>query len=137
MEEKRCLKVLIAKPGLDGYDRGAKVVALGLRDEGMEVIYTDLRQTPERIAEAAMQEDVDMVGLSCLSGAHKHLLPETVRLLKERGADDKLVVAGGIIPPENVPFLKEKGISAVFGPRTSIKEIAEYMRKNVKKLKKH
>lgn len=133
MEEKRRLKVLIAKPGLDGHDRGAKVLALGLRDEGMEVIYTGLRQTPERIAEAVMQEDVDVVGLSCLSGAHKHLFPEVVRLLKEKGVDDKLIIGGGIIPQEDVPFLKEKGISVTFGPGTSIKEIAEYMRKNVKK----
>lgn len=133
MSQEKPIKVLIAKPGLDGHDRGAKVIALGLRDEGMEVIYTGLRQTPEKIVRAAMQEDVDVVGLSCLSGAHKYLFPEVVRLLKENGMDNVLVIGGGIIPDEDVPFLKENGISAIFGPGTSLKEIASYIRENVQK----
>jgi len=130
MSEKR-IKVLVAKPGLDGHDRGAKVVALGLRDEGMEVIYTGLRQTPEKIARAAIQEDVDVVGLSLLSGAHRYLFPEIIRLLKEGGLDNVLVVGGGIIPEEDLPFLKEAGVSAVFEPGTSIKQIANYIRERV------
>ncbi len=132
MDHKKPIKVLIAKPGLDGHDRGAKVVALGLRDQGMEVIYTGLRQTPEKIVQAAMQEDVQVVGLSCLSGAHKHLFSEVARLLKERGMDDVLIIAGGIIPEKDIPLLKEKGVSGVFGPGTSIKKIAQYIRENVK-----
>ncbi len=132
MEEKKKIRVLIAKPGLDGHDRGAKVLALGLRDEGMETIYTGLRQTPEKIVKAAIQEDVDVIGLSCLSGAHKYLFPRVVELLKEKGVKDILIIGGGIIPPEDIRFLKEKGISEIFGPGTSIKEIAEYIRQNVK-----
>ncbi len=132
MNAEKRIRVLIAKPGLDGHDRGAKVLALGLRDEGMETIYTGLRQTPEKIVQTAIQEDVDVVGLSCLSGAHKYLFPRVVELLKERGMKDVLVIGGGIIPPEDVPFLKEKGISEIFGPGTSIKEIAQYIRQNVK-----
>ncbi|MBI2909962.1 MAG: cobalamin B12-binding domain-containing protein [Chloroflexi bacterium] len=132
MSDKR-IRVLIAKPGLDGHDRGARVLSLGLRDEGMEVIYTGLRQTPENIAQAAVQEDVDVVGLSCLSGAHRYLFPETVKQLKTRGADDVLVIAGGIIPKEDIPFLRESGIKAVFGPGTAIKQIADYIRAEVKK----
>jgi methylmalonyl-CoA mutase C-terminal domain/subunit len=130
MSEKR-IKVLVAKPGLDGHDRGAKVVALGLRDEGMEVIYTGLRQTPERIVRAAAQEDVDVVGLSLLSGAHRYLMPEVVRQLREVGLDDVLVIAGGVIPEEDVPFLKEAGVSAVFGQGTAIRQIAKYIREHV------
>lgn len=132
MEDKKKIRVLIAKPGLDGHDRGAKVLALGLRDEGMETIYTGLRQTPEKIVKTAIQEDVDVIGLSCLSGAHKYLFPRVVELLKEKGVKDILIIGGGIIPPEDIPFLKEKGISEIFGPGTSIKEIAEYIRQNVK-----
>ncbi len=132
MNEGKRTRVLIAKPGLDGHDRGAKVLALGLRDEGMETIYTGLRQTPEKIVQSAIQEDVDVVGLSCLSGAHKYLFPRVVELLKEKKAKDVVVIGGGIIPPEDIPFLKEKGISEIFGPGTSIKEIAEYIRQNVK-----
>lgn len=132
MEQKRPVKVLIAKPGLDGHDRGAKVIALGLRDEGMEVIYTGLRQTPEKIVQAAVQEDVDVVGLSCLSGAHRYLFPEIVRQLKEKGLDDVLVIGGGIIPDEDIPFLRESGISAVFGPGTSLKNIAQYIYEHVR-----
>lgn len=127
MEQRRPVKVLIAKPGLDGHDRGAKVIALGLRDEGMEVIYSGLRQTPEKIVQAAVQEDVDVVGLSCLSGAHRYLFPEIVRQLKEKGLDNVLVIGGGIIPDEDLPFLRESGVNAVFGPGTSLKNIAQYI----------
>lgn len=132
MGQEKPIKVLVAKPGLDGHDRGAKVVALGLRDEGMEVVYSGLRQTPEKIVRAAIQEDVNAVGLSCLSGAHKYLFPEIVRLLKENGMDNVLVIGGGIIPDEDIPFLKEAGVNAIFGPGTSLKEIAGYIRENVK-----
>ncbi|HAG09597.1 MAG TPA: methylmalonyl-CoA mutase [Desulfotomaculum sp.] len=128
--EKR-IKVLMAKPGLDGHDRGAKVMALGTRDEGMEEIYTRLRQAPEKIVEAAIQEDVNVIGLSCLSGAHKYLFPEVTRLLKERGVDDVLVLGGGIIPVEDISFLKDNGINEVFGPGTPVKKIAEHIRQNV------
>ncbi len=108
MSQQRRIRVLIAKPGLDGHDRGAKVIGLGLRDEGMEVIYTGLRQMPQDIVQAAIQEDVDAIGLSCLSGAHNFLFPRVVELLKERGAKDVLVLGGGIIPEEDIPFLKER-----------------------------
>jgi methylmalonyl-CoA mutase C-terminal domain/subunit len=127
------IRVLIAKPGLDGHDRGAKVVARALRDAGMEVIYTGLHQTPEMIAEAAIQEDVDVVGLSCLSGAHMTLFPRVVELLRDKGAGDILVTAGGIIPDEDVPRLKEAGIAATFGPGTTLEEIIEFHRKNAGK----
>jgi methylmalonyl-CoA mutase C-terminal domain/subunit len=132
MNEGRRIRVLIAKPGLDGHDRGAKVIALGLRDEGMETIYTGLRQTPEKIVQSAIQEDVDVVGLSCLSGAHKYLFPRVIELLEEKKVKDVVVIGGGIISPEDIPFLKEKGVSEIFGPGTSIKEIAEYIRQNAK-----
>ena len=132
MSEEERIRVLIAKPGLDGHDRGAKIIALGLRDEGMETIYTGLRQTPEAIAQAAIQEDVDVIGLSCLSGAHKYLFPRVVELLKERGRGDVLVIGGGIIPVEDIPFLKEKGVSEIFGPGTMVKEIGGYIRQNIK-----
>src|SRR4051812_26704303 len=127
----RPIKVLIAKPGLDGHDRGAKVLARGLRDEGFEVVYTGLRQTPEMIATAALQEDVDVVGLSILSGAHMTLLPRITKLLREQGLDDVLVTAGGIIPDDDVPALEEAGVSRVFGPGTTIREVSEYIRENV------
>jgi len=130
MPDKK-IRVLIAKPGLDGHDRGAKVVARALRDAGMEVIYTGLRQTPEMIAEAALQEDVDVVGLSILSGAHMALFPRIIKLLKENGLDDVLVVAGGIIPDEDVPALKEMGIRGVFGPGTSTEEIVRFIQEEV------
>lgn len=113
----------MAKPGLDGHDRGAKVVARALKDAGMEVIYTGIRQTPEQIAKTAIQEDVDVVGLSCLSGAHNHLFPKVVELLKGQGAEDILVFGGGIIPHEDIPTLKEKGIVEVFQPGTDTREI--------------
>jgi len=132
LDEKRHIRVLIAKPGLDGHDRGAKVVTLGLRDEGFEVIYTGLRQTPQTIVQAAIQEDVDVVGLSCLSGAHGSLFPRVVNLLREKGAKDVLVIGGGIIPPEDMSELKNKGIATIFGPGTSMKEIAKFIRENVR-----
>jgi len=133
MSQQRRIRVLIAKPGLDGHDRGAKVIGLGLRDEGMEVIYTGLRQMPQDIVQAAIQEDVDAIGLSCLSGAHNFLFPRVVELLKERGAKDVLVLGGGIIPEEDIPFLKERGVSAIFGSGTSIKEIARYIEDNLQR----
>ena len=128
----RPIKVLIAKPGLDGHDRGAKVLARGLRDEGFEVVYTGIRQTPEMIVSAAVQEDVDVVGLSILSGAHLTLLPRITGLLREQGMSEVLVTAGGIIPDEDVPVLQEAGVAAVFGPGTSIGEVADYLRANVR-----
>jgi methylmalonyl-CoA mutase C-terminal domain/subunit len=127
----RPIKVLIAKPGLDGHDRGAKVLARGLRDEGFEVVYTGLRQTPEMIVSAALQEDVDVVGLSILSGAHLTLLPKVTRLLREQGMGDVLVVAGGIIPDADIGPLTEAGVSAVFGPGTPIGEVAGFIRDHV------
>jgi methylmalonyl-CoA mutase C-terminal domain/subunit len=129
---ERPIKVLIAKPGLDGHDRGAKVLARGLRDEGFEVVYTGLRQTPEMVAAAALQEDVDVVGLSILSGAHLTLLPRICDLLRERGMGDVLVTAGGIIPDDDVPRLREAGVAAVFGPGTTIGEVAAFLRENVR-----
>ncbi|MGA9348855.1 MAG: cobalamin B12-binding domain-containing protein [Anaerolineae bacterium] len=130
MPEKK-IRVLIAKPGLDGHDRGAKVVARALRDAGMEVIYTGLRQTPEMIVEAALQEDVDVVGLSILSGAHTTLFPRIINLLKENGLDDVLVVAGGIIPDEDVPALNELGIRGIFGPGTSTKQVIQFIEEEI------
>lgn len=124
-EEK--IRVLVAKPGLDGHDRGAKVVARVLRDAGMEVIYTGLRQTPEMIAEAALQEDVDVVGLSILSGAHMELFPVILETLKGKGVK-AIVIAGGIIPEEDIPALKQMGVKAVFGPGAPTQEIAEYIK---------
>ncbi len=128
----RPLKVLIAKPGLDGHDRGAKVLARGLRDEGFEVVYTGLRQTPQMVATAALQEDVDVVGLSILSGAHLTLLPKICELLRAEGMGDVLVTAGGIIPAEDVPVLKAAGVAEVFGPGTPIGQIAAFMRQNAR-----
>jgi methylmalonyl-CoA mutase C-terminal domain/subunit len=121
------IRVLVAKPGLDGHDRGAKVVARGLRDAGMEVIYLGLRLTPEQIAEAAIQEDVDVVGLSCLSGAHMALFPKTVRLIGEKSSKDILVIGGGIIPKKDIPQLEEAGLARVFGPGTPLEEIAKFI----------
>ena len=123
------IRVLIAKPGLDGHDRGAKVVARALRDAGMEVIYTGLRQTPEMIAEAALQEDVDVVGLSILSGAHMALVPRVMHLLKEYGLNDVAVFVGGIIPDEDVSALRELGVKGVYGPGTSLDDIVQAIRK--------
>jgi methylmalonyl-CoA mutase C-terminal domain/subunit len=126
------IRVLVAKPGLDGHDRGAKVIARALRDAGMEVIYTGLRQTPEMIAAAALQEDVDAVGISILSGAHNTLCPRIVSLLREQGMDDCLIVVGGIVPQEDITRLKEQGISAVFLPGTSTEDIVTFLRANVR-----
>jgi methylmalonyl-CoA mutase C-terminal domain/subunit len=128
----RPLKVLIAKPGLDGHDRGAKVLARGLRDEGFEVVYTGLRQTPEMVVTAALQEDVDVVGLSILSGAHMTLVPKVCAQLRERGLDDVLVTVGGIIPDDDIPALREAGVAEVFGPGTTIREVADFIRANAK-----
>jgi len=128
--EKR-IKVLVAKPGLDGHDRGAKVIAYGLRDAGMEVVYTGLRQTPEQIVNAAIQEDVDVVGLSVLSGAHLSLTQRVIQQLKEKGGGDKMVLVGGIIPQADIPKLKEMGVAEVFIPGTSIKNIAEFIKSKI------
>jgi methylmalonyl-CoA mutase C-terminal domain/subunit len=128
MPESRKIRVLVAKPGLDGHDRGAKVVARALRDAGMEVIYTGIRQTPEMIAEAALQEDVDVVGLSILSGAHLALFPRILELLDAYGLDDVLVIAGGIIPDHDVGQLHAMGVSGVFGPGTSTHAIVDFIR---------
>jgi methylmalonyl-CoA mutase C-terminal domain/subunit len=122
---------LVAKPGLDGHDRGAKVIARALRDAGMEVIYTGIRQTPEMIVEAAIQEDVDAILMSILSGAHMALFPKVMELLKKEGVDDILVAAGGILPDEDLPAIKETGIKGCFGPGTSMEEIIEFVRSNV------
>lgn len=127
MSSTRPLRILIAKPGLDGHDRGAKVIARALRDAGMEVIYTGLRQTPEMIANAAADEDVDAVGLSILSGAHNTLLPRVVELLRNQGMGDVPIFAGGIIPDEDIPALKEAGITAIFGPGTPLSEITTFV----------
>jgi methylmalonyl-CoA mutase C-terminal domain/subunit len=129
---ERKIRVLVAKPGLDGHDRGAKVIARALRDAGMEVIYTGLRQTPEMIAAAALQEDVDAVGISILSGAHNTLCPRIVNLLRENGMDDTLVLVGGIVPQEDVVTLKQNGIAEVFLPGTSTEDIVTFLRENVK-----
>lgn len=126
------IRVLVAKPGLDGHDRGAKVIARALRDAGMEVIYTGLRQTPEMIATAALQEDVDAVGVSILSGAHNTLCPRIVQLLREQGMKDCLVLVGGIVPQEDIPKLHELGVAAVFLPGTSTEDIVKFLRENVK-----
>jgi methylmalonyl-CoA mutase, C-terminal domain len=128
----RPIKVLIAKPGLDGHDRGAKVLARGLRDEGFEVVYTGLRQTPEMVATAALQEDVDVVGLSILSGAHMTLVPRITKLLHEQGLGDILVTVGGIIPDDDIPALKDSGVAEVFGPGTTIAQVAEFLRANAR-----
>lgn len=131
MSERR-IRVLVAKPGLDGHDRGAKVIARALRDAGMEVIYTGLRQTPEMIASAALQEDVDAVGISILSGAHKTLCPRIIELMRQNGMDDTLVLVGGIVPNEDIPALKAQGVSEVFLPGTSTEDIVKFIRENVR-----
>ncbi len=126
------IRVLLAKPGLDGHDRGVKVIARALRDAGMEVIYTGLRQTPEQIVNAALQEDVNIVGLSILSGAHMTIFPRVLDLMREKGMDDVLLFGGGIIPEDDIPKLKEAGVSAVFLPGASTEDIIKYIRENVK-----
>jgi methylmalonyl-CoA mutase C-terminal domain/subunit len=133
MPDKRKIRVLIAKPGLDSHDRGAKVVARALRDAGMEVIYTGLRQTPEQIVETALQEDVDVIGLSILSGAHKTLFPRIMELLKKQGLTDVMVFAGGIVPEEDVAEMKTLGIKEIFGPGTTTDSIIQYVRDNLPK----
>ena len=130
---ERPIRVLVAKPGLDGHDRGAKVIARSLRDAGMEVIYTGLRQTPEQIVAAAIQEDVDVVAMSLLSGAHNHLFPKVVKLLKAEGVDDMLIIGGGVIPEEDIPFLKESGIEEIFTPGTPTTQVIKYIKNNLKR----
>jgi len=130
---KKKIRVLIAKPGLDGHDRGVKVIARGLRDAGMEIIYLGLRLTPEQIVKAAIEENVDVVGLSCLSGAHMVLFPQIVKSLKEKGGEDVLVIGGGIIPKKDIPALKKNGISQVFGPGTTIGEIVDFINKSLQR----
>ena len=127
------IRVLAAKPGLDGHDRGVKVVTSALMDAGMEVVYTGLRQTPTQIVEAAIQEDVDVIAMSILSGAHDYLFPKVMELLKEKGVDDMLVLGGGIIPDEDIPALKEAGIAEIFGPGTSTEDIIKYIQDNIRK----
>jgi methylmalonyl-CoA mutase C-terminal domain/subunit len=127
------IRVVIAKPGLDGHDRGAKVIARALRDAGMEVVYTGLRQTPEQIVAAALQEDADVIGLSILSGAHMHICPRVMELLKEKGLDDVLVVIGGIIPDVDIPKLQAMGIKGIFLPGSPMQEIVDYINANVRR----
>lgn len=127
------IRVLVAKPGLDGHDRGAKVIARSLRDAGMEVIYTGLRQTPEQIVAAAVQEDVDVVAISVLSGAHNHLFPKIVNLLRQEEVDDMLIIGGGVIPEDDIPFLKQSGIEAIFTPGTSTKDVIKFIENNLKR----
>lgn len=131
MPQKK-IRVLVAKPGLDGHDRGAKVIARALRDAGMEVIYTGLRQTPEMIVNAAVQEDVDVIGLSILSGAHNAIVPRVVDMLKQRGIDDITVVLGGTIPEQDIPFLNQYGVTGIFGPGTPMASIIRFIRSNIK-----
>ncbi len=133
MDETRKIRILIAKPGLDGHDRGAKVVARALRDAGMEVIYTGLRQTPEMIVSTAIQEDVDAVGMSCLSGAHMHLFPKVMDLLRERGVQDVVVFGGGTIPDEDIPKLKSIGIEAIFTPGAKTQDAIAFVRGHLKR----
>jgi len=132
MSSERKIRILVAKPGLDGHDRGVKIVARAYRDAGFEVIYTGLHQTPEQIVNAALQEDVDLIGLSCLSGAHAYLFPRVVELLKENKAEDIIVIVGGIIPKEDIPKLKKMGIKEIFLPCSSLSEIINWTRANVK-----
>jgi len=132
MSTARKIRVLIAKPGLDGHDRGAKVIARGFRDAGFEVIYTGLHQTPEQIVAAAIQEDVDGIGLSILSGAHDYIFPEVIQLLKEKGAEDIVVFGGGIIPEEDIPALAQCGVKAIFAPGTPIEDAVKWVRENIK-----
>jgi len=132
MNKTKKIRVLAAKPGLDGHDRGIKVVASALMDAGMEVVYTGLRQTPSQIVSSAVQEDVDVIAMSILSGAHDYLFPKVMELLKEKGVTDMLVVGGGIIPDEDIPSLKAAGIAEIFGPGTTTTEIIDYIKGNVK-----
>jgi methylmalonyl-CoA mutase, C-terminal domain len=133
----RKIRVVIAKPGLDGHDRGAKVIARALRDAGMEVIYTGLRQTPEQVAAAALQEDADVIGLSILSGAHMHICPRLMQLLREQGLDDVVVLVGGIIPDVDVPKLREMGVTGIFQPGTSMQDIVDFITEHVRDRVEH
>ena len=133
MKSGKRIRVLIAKPGLDLHDRGAKVIVRVLRDSGMEVIYTGIRQTPEQVVETAIQEDVDVIGLSHLTGAHMTLFPKVTKLLKEKGADDVLIIGGGIIPDEDIPPLKAAGIAEIFGPGTPLEDLVRYIKENVRR----
>ncbi|MBN1243175.1 MAG: cobalamin B12-binding domain-containing protein [Spirochaetales bacterium] len=133
MQMERTIRVLVAKPGLDGHDRGAKVIARALRDAGMEVVYTGLRQTPEQIVQAAVQEDVDVIAMSILSGAHNHLFPRVTELLAEKKVDDVLVIGGGVIPEGDYEFLKSRGIAAIFGPGTPTATTVEFIRTHLKR----
>ncbi len=133
MNKSKKIRVLAAKPGLDGHDRGIKVIASALMDAGMEVIYTGLRQTPQQIVEASIQEDVDVIAMSILSGAHDYLFPRVMELLGEKGVEDILVIGGGIIPEEDIPALKESGISEIFGPATYTDEIIDYIKGHIRK----
>ncbi len=132
MEKRKKIRVMIAKPGLDGHDRGAKYIARALRDAGMEVIYTGIRQTPEQIVNAAVQEDVDFIGLSLLSGAHNFLFPKVAELVKEKAEDDIILFGGGVIPEEDIDFLRSKGFKAIFTPGTSSNEVIDFINRNVK-----
>jgi len=132
MDEKRKIRVLVAKPGLDGHDRGARIIARAYRDAGFEVVYSGLHQTPEEVVQAAIQEDVDIIGLSSLAGAHMHLFPRVVELLKEKGADDIVVCGGGIFPEEDIPKLKKVGIKEIFTPGTPLGEVVKWVEENVK-----
>ena len=132
-ERKKPIRILIGKAGLDGHDRGARIIAMALRDEGMEVIYTGIRQTPESIVQAAVQEDVDVVGISCLSGAHMYNVTRVAELIREKGLAHVLIIAGGIIPDDDIPVLKSKGVEGIFGPGAHIKEISQFIRENVKR----
>jgi methylmalonyl-CoA mutase C-terminal domain/subunit len=132
MVKDRKLRLMVAKPGLDGHDRGARIIARAFRDAGFEVVYTGLHQTPESIVLAAIQEDVDMVGLSSLAGAHMYLFPEVVKLLKEKGVDDIMVVGGGIIPDEDIPRLRSQGVAQIFTPGARLDDIVKWVRENVK-----
>jgi methylmalonyl-CoA mutase C-terminal domain/subunit len=132
MVKDRKLRIMVAKPGLDGHDRGARIIARAFRDAGFEVVYTGLHQTPESIVLAAIQEDVDMIGLSSLAGAHMYLFPEVVRLLKEKGVDDVVVVGGGIIPDDDMPRLRSEGIAKIFSPGAKLDDIVNWVRENVK-----
>lgn len=131
MKQRRKIRIMVAKPGLDGHDRGARIIARAYRDAGYEVVYTGLHQSPEEIVEAAVQEDVDMIGLSSLAGAHRYLFPRVVELLKEKGADDIVVCGGGIIPDEDIKLLKQAGVKEVFTPGSSLDEIVGWVEKNL------
>lgn len=132
MDGKRKLRILVGKPGLDGHDRGARIIARAFRDAGFEVVYTGLHQTPEQIVQAAIQEDVDLIGLSSLAGAHNYLFPQVLELLKEKGAEDIAVIGGGIFPEEDVAALKSKGIRELFTPGTPLDQIIDWVRENIK-----